>query len=135
MKMGSNEDSSKLPPPGVLSVMRALYPGVSATLSGEKPKARKSLRRTRGELISIIIRNWPFGKMQSKLLKALASPDDYLDRVDIKIATGTKVPKALIRDVRRKIEEDEHLSKIIAISYTRKNGKRGYHLNFSPSKK
>lgn len=92
-----------------------------------EPKHPISKRRAWVNAINIIIQHFPFSKKQEKLLKAFGKKQ-YLDSLDIKIATGSKNPVALIRDMRERIKSLQHLKEIIAIKSYRHGQKWLYNL-------
>jgi|SRR3989344_2871845 len=128
--MGS-ENAKKSPPPHVRAFLSQAY-GIKFEV--DKPKD-KSFRRLKTSIVSAITKNLKFGKMQKKLLRALASKD-FLDTMDVRALTGTKVPKALVRDTKKAIERHPTTSQILTIEFSRIKGSYGYHfkLKFSPSK-
>lgn len=99
-----------------------------------EPGHRKSARKTRTYFRSIIRRYFRFSPKQEKLLNALAAKGS-LDSLDIKVATDTKAPRALVRDTRKRIKSHEHLKDFLDVGSYRKGRQWRYFLKVLPKKK
>lgn len=95
-----------------------------------EPKYPKSKRRQWVNAINVIIQHFPFSPKQKKLLKAFGKKQ-HLDSLDIKMATGSKDPTALIRDTRKRIRSLQHLKEIVAIKSYRYGQKWIYNLTIA----
>lgn len=98
---------------------------------GEYPK---SDRRVRAQLVSILVRECRLSPMQQKLLKALADKGS-LDRVDVEVATDTKVARALVRDTKKRLKSHQYFKDIVTIGSFRDGSKWRYSLKILPEHK
>lgn len=90
----------------------------------------KSKGRQWVSAVNVILQHFPFSQKQKKLLKAFGKKQ-YLDSLDIKMATGSKDPTALIRDTRKRISSIQHLKEIVAIKSYRHSQKWIYNLTIT----
>lgn len=96
-----------------------------------EPKYPKSKRRQWTSVMKTILNNFPFPNKQRRLLEALTSGGS-LGINEIADATGSKAPRGLIRDTRKRIKSYQHLRNInIDIGGFRRSKKWLYHLKFS----
>lgn len=94
-------------------------------------KYPKSQKRQLTSLLKTILRNFPFPKKQLKLLEALTTKGS-LEINEITEETGSKAPRGLIRDTRKKIKSYQHLRNInMDIGGVRRGKKWLYYLKFT----
>lgn len=94
----------------------------------------KSERRIKNSLKSIIRQNFPLAPKQAKLIDALITRS-CLDSTDIRVATDTEDPIALVRDTRRRLKSTQYLRDVIEIESFRQGKRWFYSLKVPPEQK